>query len=167
MLSTIDSINNITAEATTTHHDINQTHNHNQMIQTQQQKVHQLPPLSEDPRTLQLALELSLVGLNESGLNPNGYVQPIQTQADLNYDLGSVNLVSAAYARSEMSINNLTASTSGNGCGSGSGSGSGLLMPSAGLEDRSKKSQNMTECVPVPSSEHVAEIVGRQGKPIN
>lgn len=30
-------------------------------------------------------------------------------------------------------------------------------------EPRSKKSQNMTECVPVPSSEHVAEIVGRQG----
>lgn len=32
------------------------------------------------------------------------------------------------------------------------------------LDDRSKKSQNMTECVPVPSSEHVAEIVGRQGE---
>lgn len=29
---------------------------------------------------------------------------------------------------------------------------------------RGKKSQNTTECVPVPSSEHVAEIVGRQGK---
>lgn len=29
---------------------------------------------------------------------------------------------------------------------------------------RIKKSMNMTECVPVPSSEHVAEIVGRQGK---
>jgi len=28
---------------------------------------------------------------------------------------------------------------------------------------RGKKSMNMTECVPVPSSEHVAEIVGRQG----
>lgn len=27
-----------------------------------------------------------------------------------------------------------------------------------------KKSMNTTECVPVPSSEHVAEIVGRQGK---
>ena len=27
-----------------------------------------------------------------------------------------------------------------------------------------RKSQNMTECVPVPTSEHVAEIVGRQGK---
>ena len=26
-----------------------------------------------------------------------------------------------------------------------------------------RKSANMTECVPVPSSEHVAEIVGRQG----
>ncbi|KAM7341457.1 uncharacterized protein ACRADG_012303 isoform 1-T5 [Cochliomyia hominivorax] len=31
------------------------------------------------------------------------------------------------------------------------------------VDERSKKSQNMTECVPVPSSEHVAEIVGRQG----
>ncbi|KAF2897968.1 hypothetical protein ILUMI_08207 [Ignelater luminosus] len=38
------------------------------------------------------------------------------------------------------------------------------LSTMGGLEDtRSKKSQNMTECVPVPSSEHVAEIVGRQG----
>lgn len=27
-----------------------------------------------------------------------------------------------------------------------------------------KRSVNMTECVPVPSSEHVAEIVGRQGE---
>ena len=27
----------------------------------------------------------------------------------------------------------------------------------------SKKSQNITQCVSVPSSEHVAEIVGRQG----
>lgn len=30
-------------------------------------------------------------------------------------------------------------------------------------DPRGKKGQNMTECVPVPSSEHVAEIVGRQG----
>jgi len=27
-----------------------------------------------------------------------------------------------------------------------------------------RQSANMTECVPVPSSEHVAEIVGRQGQ---
>nr|XP_002661028.1 RNA-binding protein MEX3D [Danio rerio] len=30
-----------------------------------------------------------------------------------------------------------------------------------------KRSVNMTECVPVPSSEHVAEIVGRQGTDLN
>lgn len=42
----------------------------------------------------------------------------------------------------------------------------GFSPVSAGghFDDRSKKSQNMTECVPVPSSEHVAEIVGRQGR---
>ncbi|CAH0559259.1 unnamed protein product [Brassicogethes aeneus] len=37
-------------------------------------------------------------------------------------------------------------------------------LSNVGIDEvRSKKSQNMTECVPVPSSEHVAEIVGRQG----
>ena len=35
------------------------------------------------------------------------------------------------------------------------------MMGSNGL---ARKSQNMTECVPVPTSEHVAEIVGRQGR---
>ena len=35
----------------------------------------------------------------------------------------------------------------------------------AQLEElKNRKSQNMTECVPVPTSEHVAEIVGRQGE---
>lgn len=38
------------------------------------------------------------------------------------------------------------------------------LVNSFDGEPRGKKSQNTTECVPVPSSEHVAEIVGRQGK---
>lgn len=33
-------------------------------------------------------------------------------------------------------------------------------------ESSRKKSVNMTECVPVPSSEHVAEIVGRQGEEV-
>ncbi|KAL3246002.1 hypothetical protein MRX96_058020 [Rhipicephalus microplus] len=60
----------------------------------------------EDQRALQLALELSMLGLN----NENDSLHP-----------------------------NLEADT------------------------RNKKSQNTTECVPVPSSEHVAEIVGRQG----
>lgn len=34
---------------------------------------------------------------------------------------------------------------------------------SSAYDPLGKRSQNMTECVPVPSSEHVAEIVGRQG----
>ncbi|XP_013777605.1 RNA-binding protein MEX3B-like [Limulus polyphemus] len=60
----------------------------------------------EDQRALQLALELSMLGLN----NENNTIHPNDSD-----------------------------------------------------HTRSKKSQNTTECVPVPSSEHVAEIVGRQG----
>jgi len=67
-----------------------------------------LPTGLEDQRALQLALELSMMGLNPSG--------------DLDDPNGAFD-----------------------------------------LEGRHKKGQNMTECVPVPSSEHVAEIVGRQG----
>ena len=50
------------------------------------------------------------------------------------------------------------------------GVGGGLLLNGFGnsgsLEDLKvgRRSQNMTECVPVPTSEHVAEIVGRQGE---
>ena len=42
--------------------------------------------------------------------------------------------------------------------------GNGHTLAQLNDELKAKKSQNMTECVPVPSSEHVAEIVGRQGK---
>lgn len=78
--------------------------------------------LGED-RALQLAFELSMLGLSDS-FNAN-------TEPDTTNELSSF-------------VNPLG---------------------SVGLEEvRSKKSQNMTECVPVPSSEHVAEIVGRQGK---
>ncbi|XP_031205726.1 RNA-binding protein MEX3D isoform X3 [Mastomys coucha] len=38
-----------------------------------------------------------------------------------------------------------------------------LLAEQLNVIGSRKKSVNMTECVPVPSSEHVAEIVGRQG----
>uniref|UniRef100_A0A3B4USL6 Mex-3 RNA binding family member D n=1 Tax=Seriola dumerili TaxID=41447 RepID=A0A3B4USL6_SERDU len=62
-------------------------------------------------------------------------------------------------------------------CGGGGGSGGGgyvdlqMLEHPGGSRDSptscspspEKRSVNMTECVPVPSSEHVAEIVGRQG----
>lgn len=66
---------------------------------------------------------------------------------------------------SSINLNNLNGSVHGysNGSNSGHGGGNGGLMNE---NERFKKSQNMTECVPVPSSEHVAEIVGRQGKSI-
>ncbi|XP_069073004.1 RNA-binding protein MEX3D [Pleurodeles waltl] len=41
--------------------------------------------------------------------------------------------------------------------------GPALLAEQMSIIGSRKKSVNMTECVPVPSSEHVAEIVGRQG----
>ncbi|KAH8252427.1 hypothetical protein KR038_010712 [Drosophila bunnanda] len=111
--------------------------------------------LSEDPRTLQLALELSLVGLND---NQTCYAQQQSAQplavVQSDYELSNIN------SKSDNTTMPLTSSSS-----------SCFLLPTATgtgtstvtLEDRSKKSQNMTECVPVPSSEHVAEIVGRQG----
>lgn len=77
----------------------------------------------EDRRALQLAFELSMLGLTE----PMSASSAPESPTGLNSFANSV--------------------------------------PSVALdESRSKKSQNMTECVPVPSSEHVAEIVGRQGK---
>lgn len=78
----------------------------------------------EDQRALQLAFELSMLGLEGSSGCP------------------------------------------GAGTGNGTTNDPDPLQntPAVFEEARSKKSQNMTECVPVPSSEHVAEIVGRQGK---
>ena len=80
--------------------------------------------LIQDQRALQIALELSMLGLN--GADPHGEDGGGSPPA---------------------------APTAPNSSSSGS------------FEDghKLKRSANMTECVPVPSSEHVAEIVGRQG----
>lgn len=78
----------------------------------------------EDQRTLQLAIELSM----------------------LNTGFGETASPAASVADSDGPLP------------------SSFIVPSGPEESRNKKSQNMTECVPVPSSEHVAEIVGRQGK---
>lgn len=69
----------------------------------------------------------------------------------------------------ELSMLGLSENSSGcPGVGTGNGTTNDpdplQTTPAVFEEARSKKSQNMTECVPVPSSEHVAEIVGRQGK---
>ena len=59
---------------------------------------------------------------------------------------------------SMLNLSNTTYSTAGQDSPfSYFGSDSPLLSSSP------KKSQNITQCVTVPSSEHVAEIVGRQG----
>ena len=92
----------------------------------------------EEQRALQLAFELSMLGLDANG--------------------GSA-------ANGSSSVANGVVSAVANGVVVGPDS-DGLQQPPSSVfeEARSKKSQNMTECVPVPSSEHVAEIVGRQGE---
>ncbi|XP_055690078.1 RNA-binding protein MEX3B [Lutzomyia longipalpis] len=83
----------------------------------------------EDQRALQLAFELSMLGLSESfAAAPDSTTIPQASPSP------PANAFAAAFQ-----------------------------LPPPGLDERFKKSQNMTECVPVPSSEHVAEIVGRQG----
>jgi hypothetical protein len=95
--------------------------------------------MGDQQRALEkLALELSMFDLspNSDGLNHNSSALMQQHSPDDGLVAGST----------------LNAFTSMLG-----------YSPAVHFDDRSKKSQNMTECVPVPSSEHVAEIVGRQG----
>ncbi|XP_058804295.1 RNA-binding protein MEX3B [Phymastichus coffea] len=85
----------------------------------------------EEQRALQLAFELSMLGLENGSANgnpPTGVTGPVVTNGVVPDNDGLQSSPSSVFE-----------------------------------EARSKKSQNMTECVPVPSSEHVAEIVGRQG----
>jgi len=97
----------------------------------------------EDQRALQLALELSLLGLNPE-------------QNNISNSDHSNNIVNA-----HPNFNGFTSGTTTTG-----NMMLGLtpdLQGAAPMAPQPKKSQNTTECVPVPSSEHVAEIVGRQG----
>lgn len=94
----------------------------------------------EEKRALELALELTMLNFNDplSG-NGGGMVDGLMgTNNQQSSGLGSPNMMNSLNAFSALMGN--------------------------GLDDTRKKSQNMTECVPVPSSEHVAEIVGRQGR---
>lgn len=116
----------------------------------------------EEQRALQLAFELSMLGLSDSmpGCNSNGG----HVGSDLNVNIG-LNSVNSGCHQSPSSLS--PGGSANGGINSVMTNNVGMsafssMMPN--MEDRSKKSQNMTECVPVPSSEHVAEIVGRQGK---
>lgn len=96
--------------------------------------------VESDNRAMALALELTMLRLNDPDVSPTGDSLP-----------DSLNL-SSSEPNSPLGILN----------GSPTGHIPNFLHDSA-EEMRNKKSANMTECVPVPSSEHVAEIVGRQG----
>lgn len=97
------------------------------------------PPSNGDSRAEQLALQLALL---QGGL-------------DHSTSGGSGNGGGHHGGFTSSSSNDLGCSSMLNGTPGITGS----------LEDlkTQRRSQNMTECVPVPSSEHVAEIVGRQG----
>lgn len=112
-------------------------------------------PLGDQRALEKLALELSMFDLtntaNVDGLNHNS--------ADLAAAL--MNIQQHQQQQQHSPAEGLVAGSTLNAFTSMLG-----FSPVSGghFDDRSKKSQNMTECVPVPSSEHVAEIVGRQGK---
>lgn len=93
----------------------------------------------EEKRALELALELTMLNFNDP-MSGNGMDSLMggNNHQHQSSGLGSPNMMNSLNAFSALMGN--------------------------GLDDTRKKSQNMTECVPVPSSEHVAEIVGRQGR---
>lgn len=108
----------------------------------------------EDQRALQLALELSMLGLGDatslmSGANTSGseshHHSVVQSLTNGHHH--------HQHAMPPCSQNSAESALFGNAAAMAEDLRN--LLP--------KKSQNMTECVPVPSSEHVAEIVGRQG----
>ncbi|KAI9575667.1 uncharacterized protein LOC119643425 [Glossina fuscipes] len=156
------------------HHNSRQHHVQQFQSQYQQQHMvhHSMQSLNtDDARTLQLAVELSMMGLNDQMIVQNSQLQQLRFQATEN----QFPQYNSAYQMNTLSktllpTRNTTVLTNSKYTGNQSSSGHfntpNYLNPSTCLtisEERAKKSQNMTECVPVPSSEHVAEIVGRQG----
>ena len=146
----------------------------------------------EDQRALQLALELSMLGLTSESLSAMTSSASFMTaggsraspnlsahQQHHNHGFESGLLTSAHHHQNNNrdgcggnngGLQSLFSSTSSLGSVGGMSACHNLLMSPPDESYRStlsgmlpKKSQNMTECVPVPSSEHVAEIVGRQG----
>ena len=114
-------------------------------------------------RTVALALELALLQGNSNGIDGNHHQQHHhhhqQHHVSSNGHPQLQHANSANFPVHDSSVSG--------------GVGGGLLLNGFGnsgsLEDLKvgRRSQNMTECVPVPTSEHVAEIVGRQGESVS
>ena len=110
-------------------------------------------------RTVALALELALLQGNSNGIEGNHHQHHQHRQHHVSNGHPQLQHANSAnFPIHESSVSG------------GGGGGGGLLLNGFGnsgsLEDLKvgRRSQNMTECVPVPTSEHVAEIVGRQGE---
>lgn len=119
----------------------------------------------DDQRAYQLALELSMLGLG-NGNNSNVGNQyhnhhPQSVSSHQNYDGYREDHVDQVHQEPYYQLDNRYNSH---------GMANPLIEPPGpGFDDPMfgngvRKSANMTETVPVPSSEHVAEIVGRQGE---
>jgi len=106
--------------------------------------------------TEQLALQLALL---QGGLQPTSSTPPV-TEWSTGVDGGVGGSSGGGMHRSSGLMDDLNR-------GMFNGGNSSMANFRGSLEDLKmppqRKSQNMTECVPVPTSEHVAEIVGRQG----
>ncbi|XP_075151875.1 uncharacterized protein LOC142225903 [Haematobia irritans] len=141
----------------------------------------------DDERTLKLAVELTMLNLknidplnstsgdtkslidNNQQNNSPSLINQKYSSLNSGYDMTSKVfiqnqcIVSAANASIKQQISSIEGSSISRSNSLANINQPLPLVTSVINEERSKKSQNMTECVPVPSSEHVAEIVGRQG----
>lgn len=151
-------------------------------IQNQETPVATGCSSDDDDRTLKLAVELTMLNMKKmqpplNSAPSTAATKPHHDRHDHNNMRSSLNQAHSSqnnpyrmatkvflhsnsragiHAQTCLDFNNLSKSNSLTDV-------SQNLVSSVINDDRSKKSQNMTECVPVPSSEHVAEIVGRQG----
>lgn len=122
---------------------------------------HQHHTLGDQRALEKLALELSMLDLSELNAGNPELCQLIGIQTQSHHPSNA----SAALAAALLSPQSQQQHSPGSGLVAGSTLNAFTsMLAAANADDRSKKSQNMTECVPVPSSEHVAEIVGRQGE---
>lgn len=132
----------------------------------------------EDRRAFELALELSLLGLGADSNNNNnngcGNNLSGMNHSSLIGGGGGGHLDQQHHHHPNSSIANLGAALMGphhQNMLQNPHHQNSSIHPLNPFESESrigaKRSQNTTECVPVPSSEHVAEIVGRQGKQKN
>lgn len=157
-------------------------------VQSQQTPISNKCVIDDDTRALKLAVELTMINLNKTQQSastspsmtttknhPQIHSQNIRLPTGQAYSLSPYHMTTKVFLQAQshavltapislssqqvthdIDINDVSRSNSLTDI-------SQSLANSIISEDRSKKSQNMTECVPVPSSEHVAEIVGRQG----